>query len=134
MEQNLIQQLIDLVTKAAPELWRIARLQVLNHNVMDGMIGVAFVIVCLIIFGLLKKLKDEDDLEYYDNAKHTYAKKDKVAGAIYVSEDAVKGWKIAGWIVISILALIVLCNFVSIVMRFINPDYYAIEILVGLVK
>jgi len=135
MEQNLIQQLIDLVTKAAPELWRIGRLQVLNINVQDFIIAAIFIAVSITIFKLMKKLRDEDSVQrIWNSKKDVYEYSGKEKGCFYVSEEAVTGWKIAGWVVISILSLIVMCNVVSIIMRTINPDYYALQSLVDLVR
>jgi len=135
MEENLVQQLIDLVTKTAPDLWRIGRLQVLSVNIQDFIIAAIFVVVSIIIFNLMKRLRDEDSIQKSWNAKkekYDYLEKEK--GCIYRDEDGVIMWKIIGWIIIIILSIFIMCNVVSIIMCLVNPDYYALEYLINLVK
>lgn len=133
MEQNLIQQLIDVVTKTAPELWRIGRTQVLAINIQDFIIGVIFLVVVIFTINLMKKLRDKDDLNRtfnHNTEKYEYTNKEK--DCIYVEEIGVL--KTIGCIVSGILSIFIMCNFVSIIMRLFNPDYYALKVLLDLVQ
>jgi hypothetical protein len=133
MEQNLIQQLIDVVTKTAPELWRIGRTQVLAINIQDFIIGVIFLVVVIFTINLIKKLRDKDDLNRtfnHNTEKYEYTNKEK--DCIYVEEIGVL--KAIGWIVNGILSIFIMCNFVSIIMRLFNPDYYALKVLLDLIQ
>jgi hypothetical protein len=127
MEQDLVQQLIDLVTKTAPEMWRIAKMQVLAINIQDFIIGVACAGLVVFLINLLKKLK----VRVWDSEKHEYLKEE---GCIYLDDTILDVTKVFSTLAIIVLGIITVCNFVSIVMRLVNPDYYAIVVLLNLIK
>ncbi len=135
MEQGLMQQLIDLVTKSAPELWRIGKLQVQITNTRDFVISLSFLFVIAVIFILMGKLRDENTLRGEWNDKlGRYDRLEKDKRYIYVDDDYIVPIKVVGWIVNGILLIIIICNLVSITMKLSNPEYYALQQILYLVK
>jgi hypothetical protein len=125
MTEELIQKLIDLVQKGAPVLWAIARRQVLNSNVMDFLVALILIAVSVVLFKFIKKLRNEDARGYDD---------EKEKGCFYIGETEYDASKIFGYIAIAVMGIFIMTNTVSIVMRFVNPDYYALQILIELIK
>ena len=110
---KLIQQLVELVKQTAPELWRIAVLQVKANGVTMGiwsLISLGIGIPCL--FVAIKEFKRP--LENH-------------------IDDHMKAWLLlifAGIMPIGIgLGLLT-----SVTQMMINPEYYAIQVLIQLVK
>jgi hypothetical protein len=131
MEQPLIQQLIALVTTSAPELWRLAKLQVLAINIQDGIIAVilfGFIVVTLNCMGRLRERRRER----WDNTLNRFVNDKEEKGCHYTDE--IMTWRILGWCIVFFSLIIVVCNIFSIIMRLVNPDYYAISVLIDLVR
>jgi hypothetical protein len=127
MTEDLIQKLIDLVQKGAPLLWEIARKQVLNTNIQDILITIVLIVGSCFLLRLLRKLRNQENYDYRTD-------KEKEPGYYYIGETEYGASKIFGYIAIALMWVFTMTNIVSIVMRFVNPDYYALRILIGLVK
>ncbi len=115
---NLIQKLIELVEKTSPELWRIATKQVYASIIADTILSVIMLLLMVGLMVLIKKLKKGyDGADTYSDEEFPY-----VIGLI-----------VSG-IALIILPIIVVANIYIIAMKLANPEFYAIEILLGLVK
>jgi hypothetical protein len=104
----LLQQLIDLVKQTAPQLWIMALKQIEALNSADTMICwvLGGLLLILILLGVvIQKISD--------------------SGWLY--------WFIFGIASISIVSVII-SNIYLIRMRTMNPEYYAIQVLMQLVK
>lgn len=114
---NLIQQLIDLVKSTAPELWRIAMQQVTVNkinSILFAIVGIAFLVfgICHMVYGNKQYNKEENTTDYWDT--HAY---------LFVSIlTLVSGFFILIWCVPTFVGYVV------------NPEYYAIDVLMSLVK
>jgi hypothetical protein len=126
MTVDLIQRLIDLVEKTAPALWEIARRQVINTNVRDFIVAVILLIITTILFNFLKKLRDED--------KYTWDERKENSQFIYVDNINFSLLKIFGYMATFAMSAIAISNILLVIMRYLNPDYYAIQVLLGLIQ
>ena len=108
--KDLLGELVALVQQTAPELWRIARRQVLANIVSLAMWGL-FTLCGTVGAGLLTR--------YGFRKVDTY------------DRDEVLVPSIASGVLFLVLTVAIV---VGIVSRLINPDYYAIAVLMNLVK
>ena len=122
--EDLINKLILLVQQTAPYLWEIARRQVLAVNIQDGIFLVISIVGIVFFLKVLPKIKDDDDC--YE--------KDKIDGFIYWSNEGYCLAQFGGWASFGLFVIIATCNITSIVMRIVNPDYYALKVLLGLIQ
>lgn len=115
--QDLLGELVALVKTTAPEVWTIARRQVTAEAVEMGIWALWLLILAgaslwFARYGRLRASRNRDEWGYSE-------------------------WDLAytsAYILSTGLSLIVLGLFVGLVKRFINPDYYTIEILLSLIK
>ena len=112
---DLIQKLIDLVEQTAPELWRIATRQVVVNGVRDLIFGLVFIAALIVSVGMIKKLLQKQDY----------------AGDIEISS-------VIGLLLIGVCDLFFaiqgLLDIYNVLGYFLNPEYYAIRVLMDLVQ
>jgi len=110
---NLIQQLVELVKQTAPELWRIANLQV-EANIIGtrawaiSVSVIAGVLFLIALFAVIHEIKEYGDLDTFG------------------------GW--LSFVCSLMFGAVVVGLFVSITKMQINTEYYAIQVLMQLVK
>lgn len=117
---KLLTELINMVKNAAPALWAIARRQVLVESIEWAIGFVFFVGLCVLLLIWWKHInawkRSEDFGGYSDDAEYDTQK----------------------WIIIAMSVLMACINVLVILPevygRLINPDYYAIYVLIRLVK
>ncbi|MFA5152734.1 MAG: hypothetical protein WC554_09260 [Clostridia bacterium] len=110
---NLIQQLVDLVQKTAPELWRIALLQVKGDVIETLVWALVSLAVGIGLFILSKYLFKSWYKEFRDNDS---------PGAIMC-------------IVFGVVAALVFVGvLVGAIKMIVNPEYYAIQSLMYLIQ
>ena len=112
MAEELLQKLIDLVTNVAPQLWEIGVRQAL----IEGGKSILISIVCLVFLSVCVKIG-------------TDVLKDKES----IDDET-------GFLALALFAVALLClliggsEFIDGISYLLNPQYYAIEILLNLVK
>lgn len=120
MIDNLIQQLIDLVKQTAPALWAIARRQVLVESIEWAIGFVFFIGLCVLL------------LIWWEHI-NVWKRSEDFGG--YSDEESFSTQK---WIIIAMSVMLTFVNVLVILPevygRLINPDYYAIHVLINLVK
>jgi uncharacterized membrane protein len=124
MEQ-LLTKLIEMIQNKSPELWAMASKQVGVYNFIDILWVVIGLVVIVIFYNLIKRVKDEDD---YDEDLG------KLHGYLYTDDINVVIIRVFGWVTIFTFSIIVLVNLVTVGMRLYNPEYYILEALMNLVK
>jgi hypothetical protein len=123
--KDLLQQLIDLVKQTAPEVWRIALLQVRMQLVQYFVFGSALMLQAVPIVGwAVKRLRKP--LQYEEGGYNRYRK------------DGDTDQRTVAWVVFSVSLFMALVAFFafgpSIIQNLMNPEYQAIKVLMGLVK
>jgi len=121
MDENLIQKLIDLVQTTAPKLWEIAVRQVYAQNIIDTIVSVLFLIFLLFSLYFCLHVKEE----YPDEEKKGY---------LYLDSELIFWIWVWGILLDIISTTIIIYNICAVASRLYNPNYYAIEILMNLVK
>jgi hypothetical protein len=115
--KDMLQELINLVQQAAPKLWGIAVKQIYVQAIQSAIVAIS----CVIPFGACMK--------WLLWARSNMGK-EIFNGAYTVDEEHVM-WPI-------FFMLIIFCIFVAFVIasisKVINPEYYAIELLIDYVK
>ena len=116
---ELIHELIALVQQTAPELWRIATRQVVARTVQCSVglfIGLLILWLCYVGYKKLRDYKNSDKYNQFD---------DDMGVAM-------------GFFIIGLVALFgaiyIACAINNLIGLLINPEYYAIEELLDLVK
>lgn len=119
MMDALLQQLIDLVKQTAPQLWAIALKQVYANVARDVILAAVLVVVAYLCYVSVKRAASlETDEE-----------------SIFWSDSDFCGFVITiGSIAFLVCCVVIVANLVSVVQSLVNPEYYAIQILMGLVK
>lgn len=121
---EILQKLIDLVQQSAPALWEIARRQVVALSIQDGVVLLVFLILGSIGFHYIMPVwkwgftgeKDSWGLRKDDHTVEA-------------------GFLIGTLVLVDIVSVVVIIsNAVAIAMRLANPDFYAILILLNLVR
>ena len=121
-----IQKLIEVVEKTAPELWRIGIQQAVNKGIWEIVIFLVFLVVgvsaIFVLVGAYRAKieiqKENSDLSYYQRKSEENAD---------------------GWIAVSTFFMVI-CFPAAIyflrsgVMLLMNPEYYAIDLLLDLVS
>jgi uncharacterized membrane protein YhaH (DUF805 family) len=129
MEETL-DRLIDIVQSTAPELFRIAKQQVMAEivmNIVSLVIALALIITAVIlVVTRIRKYSKPVEKHHYDSNDVYYEKQE------WTDTDSVIAVvsTMAG-VVASIIFLAVLSNTIIIAMA---PEYRAIQILVNLIK
>jgi hypothetical protein len=109
--KDLLQQLIDLVSATAPELWRIALRQVWANVATQSFVAIICVIFTGVsVWGTKKVYKWEK-------------KRSDVFGSILLGIFGIGGCGITTLVMIG-----------NIIPQIINPEYYAIQTLINFVK
>src|SRR3972149_1229769 len=112
MSEELLQKLIDLVTNVAPQLWEIGVRQAL----VEGGKSILISVICLLVLFVCTKMG-----------------MDVLADKEYVDDET-------GVLALVLFAVALLCliiggsEFFQGISYLLNPQYYAIEILLDLVK
>jgi hypothetical protein len=125
MDEQLVLKLINLIQNGAPVLWTIALKQVTVLNIQDFIIALIFIAIILAMYKFLSNLRNEDDLEYHEEKDKRFH---------YVDDEFYTLFKFLSWLGILLSSTLIICNVTSIVMRFINPEYYTLGILLHLIK
>jgi len=111
--KDLLEELIDVVQQTAPELWRIANRQVYGDIARNCL----WIIVCIIVIYVGIRL-----------LKHGYKLKE---------DDYSCDWEYAvmcGWIMLGVSPIVLVSLLDSVIGKLINPEYYAIQVLMNLIK
>ncbi len=114
---ELLRELIEVVKNTAPELWRIALLQVKAEIISNIIQVVACVIAVLLLVALMKfSLR-----KYYGSGKSDWERNELWVFGIALSP------------VIAIFPIfnIVICANAA-AMRLVNPEYYAVQVLLSM--
>lgn len=136
--QGLLQELIDLVKTASPKLWEIAVRQV-YANVASDLMWLFFLIPIMILTSIwmkkfYKKCKNlEKEKEECNSITDVWDRKDRRKEIDNRLSDTNLLFGITCAIEI-LLGLVMIIIFSNIIPKLINPEYYAIQILIDLVK
>lgn len=110
---EVVEELIDIVQQTAPELWRIANLQV-KGNIIRGCL---WTVVSFIIMFLSTMI-----------IRHGYKMKEKSKYSMYETTLA------AGFILLTVTLVAIPFILDTVIAYSINPEYYAIKVLIDFVK
>ena len=116
---TLISELIALVQQTAPELWRIAMRQVMTKVISDAVLLVVFALIViggLITIKKVRAWRRSDDFDKYDEGD---ASEIILSIAIVGAISATIGFLVTAFILIGYV---------------VNPEYYAIQVLLDLVQ
>lgn len=121
--QDALYEIMEIVKSTAPHLWRIARRQVYAEVAQRG-IWTLVIIASSVGLWKLRIMAYKLDKEAKEEAEETCS---------WYGD----GWKTTAWVctVLSSVCIIIAFSVLAgMVMRLINPDYYAIQILLDLAK
>jgi hypothetical protein len=121
---EILQKLIDLVQQSAPALWAIARKQVIAFNVQDIILSIIFLVGIMATAKYVMPIYKwgfTGERNDWGSLKNDHSIEVSLLLGLFFIYDA-------------ICIPTVIINIGNIIMRFINPDYYAIQILLNLVK
>lgn len=108
MEQTLVEKLIEFVENASPVIWEAMYRQVYINAIYQGLAGAVLVCLAVVFFTVFKRTYKKDG---FDNDAACVA------------------------IILSVASAIVGAAFlVSVIGPMVNPNYYAIDNLLDLVK
>ena len=128
--EDLINRLIDLVQKAAPELWSMALTQVRAETYGRAALAVLFLLSSLLtLLFLYSTLEDEDKREY--RPKEGYINK---PGKMYIENFSLVMSRTLGTIVATTILFIGFYEIYEVIVRAVNPSFYALQILTNLVR
>lgn len=117
----ILGELIELVQATAPALWAMARRQVMAYHVSNTLWGAFFFLVAIAL-GLVARY-----------SKRLWAK-EEVRSAYDYNDWTPENTEAAACVgIVGALVVGILC-FHKVVMYSINPDYYAIKVLLELVR
>ncbi len=105
MEQFItkaLQDLIDVIKQIAPELWRIAIRQVYAEAARDGIIAILALAIGIVSLVVWLRIYKEDR----------------------------EGYTLLLWVPIIVGFLIFSMNIVAVAMSLINPEYYAMQLII----
>lgn len=116
---KLITELINLVKSAAPTLWAIARQQVIVDAINSSILLVISAAIFIPSFRYMRKMFAWKGSEDFDE---------------YRDFDGFMVGAIASGALMLIFGIAILVMYPDVIGRFINPDYYAIQSIINLVK